>query len=103
MAGDDWPDLDEFKSLLDVDSSNFDDHLQVVLDAGISHVKAAVKWVEDVSLVTPKLHSAALRAAIVMRPNAPQPGPGSPAHADVDSDPVYQSIMKGKRRVFGVG
>lgn len=103
MAGDDWPDLDELKLVLDVDqtSSSFDDHLESLLEAGIAHVKALVHWVDDVSTVTPKLHHAALRAAVVMRPNAPQPGPGSPAHADVDSDPVFQSLMKGKRREFG--
>ena len=103
VSVDDWPDLDEFKALLDVDSSNFDDHLETVLTAGIDHVKGAVKWVEGTSVVTAKLHNAALRAAIVMRPNGPQPGPGSPAHSDVDADPAYQALMKGKRRSFGIG
>jgi hypothetical protein len=102
----DWPELEELKKLLDVEDQasgegDWDEHLELLLEAGISAVKEDTSWDEATSVVTEKLHHAALRAAILLRPNAPLSQPGGARHQDLESDPVYQSLIMGKRRRFG--
>lgn len=100
----DWPTLEELKALLDVTSGDFDEHLGGLLDAGIAQAKQSRgAWDEAVDVPDEKLHNAALRAAILMRPNAPTIGIGGPSHQDVESDPGYQSLLQGKRRRFQIG
>jgi hypothetical protein len=103
MVVTEWPDVEELKALLDVTAGDFDEHLQELLDAGIAQVKQdRGGWDELTDQPDEKLHNAALRAAILMRPNAPTFGIGGPTHQDVNSDPGYQSLMQGKRRRFGL-
>jgi len=61
-----------------------------------------VQWVEASDVVTERLHNAALRAAIVLRPNAPGRQPGATGPEDVRSDPVYQSWIRGRKRRFSI-
>ena len=102
----DWPDVDELKQLLDVQGENaqaWDDHLESLLEAGIAQVKQDVgAWEEGTDQPTDKLHHAALRAAVLMRPNAPMQQAGGTRHQDVNSDPAYQSLLQGYRRRFGL-
>lgn len=97
-----WPDLDEFKALLDVTGTEFDDHLESLLAAGVAQVKEDVQFVDDVDTVTDRLHHAALRAAVLSRPNAPGVLPGATGRSDVRSDPGYQSLIRGRRRRFPI-
>jgi len=97
-----WPDVDELKALLDVTGNDFDSHLTDVLEAGIALVKADVgSWDEDEDEPDEALHNAALRAAILIRPNTTEMAVGG-TRKDVKNDPSYQSLMFGHRRRFGV-
>jgi len=91
--------------LLDVEGENaqdWDAHLESLMEAGIAQVKQDVGgWAEGTDQVTDKLHHAALRAAVLMRPNSPMQQPGGTRHQDVNSDPTYQSLLMGARRRFG--
>lgn len=92
----DWPDLDELKRALDVTSDDYDGELESLMDAAISRVKQDVgNWVEGTDIPSPALARAALRAAVLLQPNTAE------AQLALGRDPVYQSFLKGKRRVFG--
>jgi hypothetical protein len=97
MAAVDWPDLDELKRVLDVEGSDWDDHLEIQLTAAIDKVKADVgDWDDATDTPTPNLTKAALRAAVLLQANAADP-------QLVDTDEVYAGHLKGARRVFGFG
>lgn len=92
-----WPDVQELKALLDVDGSDWDEHLNGLMAAGIAKVKADVgDWDDDTDEPDEALQKAALRAAVLMRPNA------SEGLKALRSDEVYQTAMFGKRRKFGI-
>lgn len=92
-----WPDLIEFKKLLDVTNDDFDGHLADLLDAAIRKVKKDVGgWDEETNVPTPEHSMAALRAAVLMRPNA------SEGLAELRKDAVYRSLMFGNRRSFPI-
>jgi hypothetical protein len=103
----DWPDTAELAQVLNVD--NIDDWtttLDRVMAAAISKVKADVGlWDELVDTPDDNLAQAALRLAelISLRPEvAAGLGSQSGAMAGIASDPVYQSLIYGHRRAFGI-
>lgn len=92
-----WPDVVELKALLDVTDDVWDPHLTDLLTTAISKVKADVgNWDEDTDTPTAEHRMAALRAAILMRPNANE------GLAKLKEDNVYQGLIFGKRRRFGI-
>lgn len=95
MPAVDWPDRDELKRLLDVEGSDWDDHLEGLMAAGIARVKADVgDWDDTTDIPDERLAKAAIRAAVVLQANAADP-------TALDTDEVYLGHLKGKRRVFG--
>lgn len=96
-----WPELDELKQVLDVESSDWDGdydgtRLTRLLAAAIAKVKADVGlWVEDDDEPDDNLAQAALRMGelLALRPEAA---------AQAASDPTYQRLLYGHRRQFGV-
>lgn len=101
----DWPEIDEVSKLLDLgDEAWIEDHLQHALDAAIEVVKIDVAGsVATFDAADPALgptelqRQAVLRAVSVMRVNAPDD------HWDnIHEDHIYQSLMFGQRRSFGV-
>lgn len=94
-----WPTLEALKDTLDVVEGTWDEQLTNALEAGIARVKADVaEWMDQGYDYGPDfpdeaLANAALRAAVLLRPNA-DPG------VDVGSDPIYRAYMTGKRRRF---
>ena len=92
----DWPTLQALKDALDVKADTWDEQLEDALEAGIARVKGDVGDWDDYALDYPdgQLANAALRAAILLQPNA---APG----IDVGADPIYRAYMTGKRRRFG--
>jgi hypothetical protein len=96
-----WPTLAALKATLDVSGDEWDEQLENALEAGINRVKADVAlWTErgyDYGPDFPDeaLANAALRAAVLLRPNA-DPG------VDVGADPIYRAYMTGKRRRFPI-
>jgi hypothetical protein len=94
-----WPDVAEVMLLLDLgDSQAIEDHLQHALDAAIEGVKVDVgNWDEDEDAPDERLRQAALRAVQVLRVNAPDDG-----WRNLHADHIYQSLIYGHRRTFGV-
>lgn len=97
-----WPDLEELKQVLNVDTDAWDgeddlSRLTAVLDSAITKVKGDVGlWDEYEDVPDTPLNRAALRMAELMalRPDAAE---------DNARDPVYQSHLFGHRKRFGVG
>ena len=90
-----WPVLAELKQVLNVDSTDWDDHLTRVLAAGISKVKLDVgDWDDATDVADEDLAAAALvRAEMV---------------SNTTSDPEvlqrrYNLLLKGRRRRFSIG
>jgi hypothetical protein len=95
----DWPDTDELKQVLNVDTEadNWTDTLDRVLASAIARVKGDVgDWDEDTDEPTSNLAQAALRMAelIALRPET--------AATVGDNDPTYRRLLKGSRRSFGI-
>ena len=93
----DWPDADELKQVLDIDSDDWDETVDRVLAAAIQHVKDNVgDWDSSEDSPDDALAQAALRMAELMaqRPNAV---PGVLA-----MDPTYQRLIYGHRHLFGI-
>jgi len=100
----DWPDLDELKQVLDVESTDWDGlpdsgmgetRLTRLLDAAISQVKSDVgNWDEDHDWPDASLSQAALRLAelIALKPGMLQR----------EEDPTYCRLMVGKHRRWGI-
>ncbi len=102
----DWPQLDELKQVLDVESVDWDGviddygngptRLTRLLAAAIERVKLDVgNWDEYVDVPDDNLSQAALRMAelIALRPGAA---------ASASDDPTYQRLLFGHRRRFGI-
>ena len=100
-----WPTVDEVEHLLDLgDEEWIEDHLQHALDAAIEGVKtdvagsvAAFDAADPSITVTERLRQASLRAVQVLRVNAPDDG-----WRNLHADHIYQSLIYGHRRTFGV-
>ena len=100
----DWPQLDELKQTLDVESDDWDGldayggetRLTRLLAAAIFKVKTDVgDWDEYVDVPDASLSQAALRMAELMalRPEAA---------TGVVNDPTYRRLLHGHRRTFGI-
>lgn len=94
-----WPDVEELKNVRDIGDSQFiDEQLQRNLEGAIIRVKRDVgDWDEDVDEPDANLGQAALRAAVVLTVNAPDDG-----WRVLDKDHIYQALLKGYRRTFGI-
>ena len=100
-----WPELDELKQVLDVESTDWDGdydadltRLARLLAAAIARVKLDVgNWDEDVDAPDERLRQAALRAVQVLRVNAPDDG-----WRNLHNDRIDPSLLYGHRRTFGV-
>jgi hypothetical protein len=93
----DWPDEDELKQVLNIDSDDWDVTLDRVRSAAISKVKRDVGfWDELTDMPDDALAQASLRMAelISERPGAPVTSLGL--------DPAYQTLLSGHRRRFGL-
>jgi len=93
----DWPDADELKQVLDIDSDDWDETVDRVLASAIQHVKDQVgDWDSSEDSPDDNLARAALRMAELMslRPNAV---PGV-----LGMDPTYQRLIYGHRHKFGI-
>lgn len=98
MAVVDWPDADDLKRLLDVDDESFEGDLSDLAAAAVEKVKAdRGAWDEEEDEPDESLRAAAMRAAVLMRPNA---NDGLKA---LRTDEVYQGLMFGKRKRFSIG
>jgi|SoimicmetaTmtLPC_FD_contig_41_6628455_length_2861_multi_4_in_0_out_0_3 hypothetical protein len=104
----DWPQLDELKQVLDLgdteawdgDATSGDSltRLSRLLAAAIDRVKLDVgDWDEDVDEPDEALSQAALRMAIKMAER-----PELTNGVQLVIDPVYQSLLYGHRRSFGI-
>lgn len=97
--GCDWPTLDEFRRVVDVDedSTRWDETMDRQLKAAIAQVKSDVgTWDDMLDLPDCDLAAAALRAAIVLSSNDPNP------EKTLQSDAIYQAHLKGHRRRFAI-
>lgn len=100
-----WPEVEEVANLLDLGSDEWiEEHLQHALDAAIEGVKidvagsvAAYDGADPPLEPTEMQRQAALRAVAVLRVNAPDDG-----WRNVHDDHIYQSLIFGQRRSFGV-
>ena len=99
-----WPEVEEVEHLLNLgDETWITDHLQHALDAAIEGVKidvlgsVAAYDAQDDPTPTEMQRQAALRAVAVLRVNAPDDG-----WRNVHDDHIYQSLIYGQRRSFGV-
>lgn len=94
-----WPELDELKQVLNVDSDDWDTRLEVVLNAAIGKVKRDVGgWDEDTDEPDEALSQAAVRMAELMSER-----PTGPTQRSLGQDPAYRSLLSGHRRRFGIG
>jgi gp6-like head-tail connector protein len=91
----DWPDLDELKQKLDVNGSEWDDHLDRLLTAAIAQVQYDVG--EDVDEPDASLAHAALLLAVSVGSTEGEPDVSAAARL-----PKYQRLLKGHRVRFGV-
>lgn len=101
----DWPQLDEVKQVLDIDSDDWDGEdpeygdttrLSRLLEAAIFYVKARVgDWDEDMDIPTASQAQAALRMTELLALRA-----GS-TPGDIH-DRTFERLMVGSRRKFGI-
>lgn len=101
-----WPDADELKQVLDIESTDWDDTLDRVLAAAIFKVKLDVgAWDEYEDEPDDSLAQAALRLAELMalRPTAASGGAfDRGAAASLSHDPTYLQLLAGHRRKFSI-
>ena len=93
----DWPDAEELKQVLNINSTDWDETVYRVMAAGIAKVKAdRGNWDDLTDVPDDNMAQAALRMGelLALRPEAA---------ADTIKDPTYDRLMTGRRRVFGVG
>jgi hypothetical protein len=94
----DWPDADELKQVLNIDTDAWDDTVDRVRAAAIAKVKRDVgQWDELVDVPDDQLAQAALRMAELISER-----PGTPV-TYLTKDPAYISLLGGHRRSFGIG
>jgi hypothetical protein len=91
----DWPDLDELKQKLDVQGTDWDDHLSRLLTASIAQVQVDVG--EDVDDPDESLAHAALVLAVSIGSTEGEPDVSAAARL-----PKYQRLLKGHRVRFGI-
>jgi hypothetical protein len=101
----DWPELGELKAKLDITSTDWDDHLDRLLEASIAQVQIDVG--EDVDTPTSSLAAAALVLAVDIgstegEANANPRDIGTAALSASSRLPKYQRLLKGHRARFGV-
>jgi hypothetical protein len=108
---DGWPELDELKQVLDVESNDWDglpgsgddaeSRLSALLSAAIAYVKFLVgDWDEYIDLPDTNLNRAALRAAELM---ALKPEVAAMvASGKSIGDPTFGMFMVGHRRKWGI-
>lgn len=96
MAAAAWPTTAELKQRLNVESDDWDDQLDRVLAAAISHTRARVgEWDLDFDQPDEGVAQSALELAVEMA----QTG----ADALTDPKSKSQALLFGKRRRFGIG
>lgn len=96
--GCDWPTLEEFRKLLDVDpeSTTHDSDLEKILASAIQQVKNDTgAWDDLVDVPDCRLSAAAMRMAWLMA-QSPQ------AAAAASADPTYARHLSGYRRRFAI-
>lgn len=102
----DWPEADELKQVLNVDSDDWQTTLERVRLAAIARVKSDVgQWDELTDEPDENLAQAALRMAelISERPGLLAGGFRSTSNfTDLSDDPTYRSLLVGRRRSFGI-
>jgi len=91
----DWPELDELKQKLDVQGTDWDDHLDRLLSAAISQVQIDVG--EEVADPDDSLSHAALVLAVSLGSTEGEPDVSAAARL-----PKYQRLLKGHRVRFGI-
>lgn len=92
-----WPTLTDFKQMVDLptDSTDFDTHATLQLNAGIAFVKDQTgAWNDDVDQPDSNLSAAALRASFLFSLKVAPPA--------IATDPVFMSLMAGRRRRFSI-
>jgi len=95
----DWPDLDDIKQVLNVESDDWDTRIEAVRVAAIDKVKRDVGgWDEDTDEPDDALSQAAVRMAELMSER-----PTAPTQRSLGQDPSYRSLLSGHRRKFGIG
>lgn len=107
----DWPQLDELKQVLDVESLDWDGdvdgptRLERLRLAAIAKVKLDVgAWDEYSDVPDEALSQAALRMAELMAQRGNEPGAQfvSSKSSGLEKDPTYQRCLFGHRRTFGI-
>lgn len=104
----DWPQLDELKQVLDVESNDWDGtiddygngptRLERLREAAIARVKLDVgDWDEYTDFPDDNLSQAALRMAELMASRPPKV-----SIAQLAVDPAYLTYLFGHRRKFGI-
>lgn len=101
----DWPELPELKQKLDINSTDWDEHLERILAGAIEQVQIDVG--EDVDEPTSSLAAAALLLAVDIGSTE---GEGMSQVRDIavaalnssSRLPKYQRLLKGHRMRFGV-
>jgi hypothetical protein len=94
----DWPDVDELKQVLNIDTDAWDVTVDRVRSAAIAKVKRDVgRWDELTDEPDDQLAQAALRMAELISER-----PGTPV-THLTKDPAYVALMGGHRRSFGIG
>ncbi len=92
-----WPDANELKQVLDIESSDWDDTIDRVLASAILKVKLDVgHWDDYEDEPDDSLAQAALRMGELIGTR-----PGTDAK-ELGQDPTYKALLSGHRRVFGI-
>lgn len=95
----DWPDADEFKQVLNVDSNDWDTTLDRVRLAAIQTVKSVRgAWDELTDTPDENLAQASLRMGELISERPP-----GVSIKQLTQDPTFQTLMSGHRRRFGIG
>jgi hypothetical protein len=95
-----WPDLEEFQLIVNMpeDDADWDASMQAYLNAAIATVKSNVgNWNESSDLPTENQGRAALQMALLLSSRNSVPGPA------LIRDSVYQALLTGQRRRWGIG
>ena len=92
-----WPTVDDLKRWVDVEGTeNWNADLEAAMETGIARVKSDVgAWDDDLDEPDDALRNAAIRAAIVLRPNTTDA-------TNLETDPSYLGHLKAHRREFGI-
>jgi hypothetical protein len=93
-----WPTAEEFVQVVNItNESDWETTTDAILAAAIATVKSNVgNWDESSDLPTENMGRAAMRLAVLL---SQQPGVPTPA---LIRDPVYQMLLTGQRRRWGI-